>query len=381
MVVSDVGTRGLEAAPTASDERVRAIAKIGFTKRQARFLVLVMRHAGVCVPRQYASLGRIAHGGRKCNAFFAKLVRRRFAAAVPCVHNRARLYHVHARGLYCAVGEGSSRYRRPVPVGRTAERLMLLDSVLTTPDLAWLTTAAEKRAYLARVTGSTSPDPASGGVVDHSSDALPDLPGTFPIGIDGSGRVVLLYLAADPWTERFRTYLQGHAALLRVVRTWTVRLAFPRPLDHFYSQYQAVIHEELESPLHPVTINELKWYFDHRRQADEGQPMHPQTQGFVTVGRKVFGTPRFTEMYQRWRRHGDLVFEAVSSAAIAEALTAGRGTLECLVVTHAYRHLSPLAFHSHTEIRLENRAGLPQAARRPKAPCAPFVPAASNGRA
>jgi len=37
-----------------TDERVTAIAEFGFSTRQARFLELVMRHAGVCVPRQYA---------------------------------------------------------------------------------------------------------------------------------------------------------------------------------------------------------------------------------------------------------------------------------------------------------------------------------------
>ena len=32
-----------------TDERVQAIADYGFTERQARFLVLVMRHSGLCV--------------------------------------------------------------------------------------------------------------------------------------------------------------------------------------------------------------------------------------------------------------------------------------------------------------------------------------------
>jgi hypothetical protein len=64
--------------------------------------------------------------------------------------------------------------------------------------------------------------------------------------------------------------------------------------------------------------------------------------GVVNVGYKVFGEPRFTEMYHRWRKYGDVVFGGVSSPTIAEAMEAGRGTLECLVLTHGYRHLSPL---------------------------------------
>jgi hypothetical protein len=326
----------------SQDARVRAVMELGFTERQARFLVLVMRHAGVCVLRQYAGFAGIANGGRKCNAFFARLVRRGLAAAIPCVHNRARLYHVHARALYAAIGEGSSRYRRPVPAGRTAERLMSLDAVLTTPDLEWLTAAADKRAYLARLTGSASPEVASDAPVDQPPAAVRDLPGTQPIGIDTSGRVVLLYLATDPWTERFRTFLQGHARLLRVAPTWTIRLAFPHPLEHFYSACQAVIHDELESPLHPATIAELQWYFEHRLKAARGERMHPQTQGFLTKGHEVFGTPRFTAMYQRWLKHGKAAFEGPSSPAIAEALNSGRGRVESVVLRRVYRHLSPL---------------------------------------
>jgi hypothetical protein len=331
-----------EALAPPKDERVRAVIDMGFTERQARFLVLVMRHAGVCVPRQYAGFAGIANGGRKCNAFFARLVRRGLAVPIACVHNRARLYHVHARGLYAAIGEGSSRYRRPVPVGRTAERVMLLDAVLTTPDFDWLTTAAGKRAFLTRLTESTVPEPTSVPPADRPSTASRDLAGTLPIGVDASGRVVLLYLATDPWSDRFRTFLQGHARLLRVVPAWTIRLAFPHPLEHFYSACQAVIHDELESPLHPVTIAELRWFFEHRRESEAGEPLHPMTREFLNVGYKAFGTLRFTELYHRWRKYGEMVFEGISSPTIAESMEAGRGTVECLVLTYAYRHLSPL---------------------------------------
>jgi hypothetical protein len=54
-----------------------------------------MRHAGLCVKRQYAVFAGIAPGGEKCNAFFDRLVRRGYAVSSDCIHNRARLYHVH----------------------------------------------------------------------------------------------------------------------------------------------------------------------------------------------------------------------------------------------------------------------------------------------
>jgi hypothetical protein len=84
---------------TSTHDRIQAVTEFGFTERQARFLVLVMRHAGVCVPRQYARFACVAYGA-KCNAFFDRLVRRGFAHGIDCIHNRARLYHVHSKGLY-----------------------------------------------------------------------------------------------------------------------------------------------------------------------------------------------------------------------------------------------------------------------------------------
>ena len=151
----------------------------------------------------------------------------------------------------------------------------------------------------------------------------------------------LLYFATEPWTDGFRSFLQGQVILLKAAPNWTLRIVFPRPLDRVYDAYQAVVREELESPLQPATISELKWYFEHRDQATR-EPAHPQTQGFLNVGANVFGTPRFTEMYRRWQTHGNVVFEGPSSPVISEALSTGRGRVESLVLTHAYRHLSPL---------------------------------------
>ncbi|PYR89380.1 MAG: hypothetical protein DMF84_24460 [Acidobacteria bacterium] len=218
---------------------------------------------------------------------------------------------------------------------------MLLDGVLMTPHLEWLTTATEKAGYLAILqadTGSDSPAPRP---ADGSPEWRQELSSTFPIGIEADGRAVLLYLAAEPGPDGFRSFLQAHFPLLRLAPTWTVRLAFPRPVDRAYDAYQAVIRDELESPLHPATIGELKWYFEHRLKATR-EPMHPETQGFLSVGAKVFGTPRFTDMYQRWLTHGDAVFEGPCSPAIAEALNTSRGRVESVVLPHSYRHLSPL---------------------------------------
>ena len=90
------------------EDRVKAVADFGFTERQARFLVTVMLHSGVCLLRQYTAFAGIVHG-EKTKRFFAKLVRLRYASAYPCRHNRGRIYQVHHKALYRAIGETDSR--------------------------------------------------------------------------------------------------------------------------------------------------------------------------------------------------------------------------------------------------------------------------------
>jgi hypothetical protein len=357
-------------------QRLQAVIDCGFTERQARFLVLVMRHSGVCVPRQYASIAGIANGGRRCNAFFDKLLRRGVAREIPCVHNRARLYHVHHKPLYFVIGEVSSRYRRTVSARLVVERLMLLDAVLALPDVEWLTTAPEKAALLERLRADASlaaPAPS----IPVTSDTVPQISSRFPIGVESGSRVVLLFLATEPDIGGFRAFLQAHAALLRAAPQWTLRFAFPRPLDRASSIYEALIHEELESPLHSATISELKWYFKHRRIA-AGEAVHPTTRQALDAGAKVFGTPRFRAMYQRWLRHGNAVFEGPSSPAIAEALGTGRGRVESVVLPHAYRHLFPLVTETPARpvpidegLRRGNKEGDQREARPQRAPSTP----------
>ena len=235
-----------------ADERVSAVAEFGFTPRQARFLVLVMRHAGVCLPRQYSAFAGIAHG-QKTRAFFHKLISRRYASAYECRHNRARLYHVHHFPLYRAIGAPNSPYRRPVPAGRIVERLILLDAVVANPELNWLVTEAEKVAYftaspchvlvekLPRATMRSGAPP-----VGHP------FPDKLPIGIDSTGRAVCLYLVLPSGRDDFRAFLGRHAELFRTLPLWTLRMVIPHQIAHAYAGLQAVVRDQLESPLHPT---------------------------------------------------------------------------------------------------------------------------------
>ena len=100
------------------------------THRQARFLVTVMLHSGVFVGRQYAAFAGITHG-QKVHDFIEKLLARRLITSIELGSTgRTRIFRVHHKPLYAAIGEPDNRNRRRVTVNRAIERLMVLDSVL-----------------------------------------------------------------------------------------------------------------------------------------------------------------------------------------------------------------------------------------------------------
>src|SRR5207244_4769780 len=132
-------------------ERVHAVTALGFLERHARFLVMVLLHAGVCLGRQYCTFAGIRRG-QVVHDFFTDLVARGFATAYPRAHGSTHLYHLHGKKLYAAIGEPNSRFRRPTPLARAVERLMVLDAVLASPELTWLATEQEKVSHFTRKT-------------------------------------------------------------------------------------------------------------------------------------------------------------------------------------------------------------------------------------
>jgi hypothetical protein len=329
------------------EERIDAVARHGFTRRQARFLVTVMRHAGVCVPRQYAALAGIAYG-HKTNVFFNRLVSRRYAVACGCLHNRARLFHVQHRRLYEAIGEPHSRLRRPVSAAHALERLMLLDAVIALPELEWLTTEADKVNYFTETAGVATDSLPYSTAAALPSDTARRFPDGLPIGIESSGRVMLLYLVTDLGPDGFRSFLRRHLKLLRAASNWTVRLVMPRPRAPLHEACQTVVREELEVSLEPRTIDRLRAEFQRRREtydSSEGQPSADAFSGWPELQ-----AGRIAALYSRWLKDGDSALEGVSSRLIADALDDGRGRVESFVIPHAYRHLSPVVNRSMAKV-------------------------------
>ena len=212
---------------SVSVSRVSALSDFGLARRQCEFLVTVMVRSGCFLERQYCTFTGTARG-QNSREFVAHLVARGFARAIePGPVRRGRLYNVHHKPLYEAIGQADNRNRRLHSIGRMVERVMILDAVLGDRRCWWLSPECDKRAFfdLTQQTGlgpEDYPHIAFGAAPRKTIRCFPD---KLPIGIekDDTSRFVF-YLVNRRIPVDFRQFLIRHADLFRCLHHWTVRL-------------------------------------------------------------------------------------------------------------------------------------------------------------
>lgn len=325
-------------------QRAEAIVGHGFTDRQARFLVTVMLHGGVCMERQYCAFAGIRHG-QKSEDLFARLVERKHASVHRIAHGRARLFHVRHRALYEAIGEPHSRNRKPAALARAIERLMLLDAVLGSPDITWLATERDKLAHFAQVVHERlGREDLPRLVFTNGTDATTRyFPDKMPIGVEEHGGYVFAYLVTRAAPVDFRQFLHRHAELLRALPRWTVRLLVPGHLLQSVAAYEAAWRDELASPLRPALVEELRWYFEQRRSLERAPTQLADADDLrLRRARDAFAAPRYRALYRTWIESGPAALDALRSPVLCDAIARGNGQLDCQVLARQYLHLSPL---------------------------------------
>jgi hypothetical protein len=316
------------------DERRGAIAELGFTERQAGFLVTVMLHAGVCFGRHYCTYAGIRHG-KAVTDFFQHLIARQLATARACGHPTARLYHVHRKSLYRAIGDAHNRHQRPTVLARAVERLMMLDAVLA-DRRTWLATEREKVAHFTLL-GIRHADLPARTYAGRDSETIRYFPDKLPIGLDAHGpMLIFLFLATEHHPVAFRAFLERHAELWRSLPVWTVRLLVPWHRKYAMRLYQEAFHQQLASPLSPAVVHDVRRYFQARRRRSAGHD-----EGFDEA-RFAFGAPRFRALYRAFLERGDAVLDAALSPTLADAIARRTGQLECQMLPHHYGHLATL---------------------------------------
>jgi hypothetical protein len=332
-------------ATDRAKDRVAAL-KMGFrfTDRQARFLLTVLQHSGVFMGRHYAAFAGITHG-QKVHDFLERLLAARFATACHVGRTgRTRIFHVHHKPLYAAIGEPENRNRKPIAVGRAIERMMLLDAVLAERKVLWLGTERDKYAhFVCLLRGALQNDELPRLVFrkDEQEQTVRYFPDKLPIGIDPeTDRHVFVFLAADGSPMDFRQFLLRHAELLRALRSWTIRVVLPRERANLRDTYEAAVYDQLARPLPMSYRDDLRASFERRRA---GQPPGRIGIDAPPRGLRTPSGSALTALYRYWLEVGSPAVTQVTSTILCDALQSRRGTVECMVLSQAYAHLSSLA--------------------------------------
>ena len=331
-----------EIYDSVTEARVNTLSSFGFTERQREFLVTVMVHSGCFLERQYCAFAGTVRG-QNSREFMARLVTRGFARAIePGPVRRGRLYHVHHKPLYEAIGQADNRNRRSRTIGRMVEQVMILDAVLGDRRRWWLSPADDKwRFFCLKRDNYLRPEDyphiAFGSGRQRTVRCFPD---KLPIGVekDRTDHLVFLYLVNRRIPVDFRQFLIRHLALLRFVRTWTVRLLVPCRFRKAVALYKAALREELWTPMNPSVTKMLETYF-LERQAGGGHLCDPDDRYIREEFRKQ-GMLKLQALYRAWRRHGDGVLWQAHSTTLRDDQSHGCSAIEVELLNRQYLQLT-----------------------------------------
>lgn len=322
--------------------RVQAVAAFGFTERQCRFLVTVMVHAGCFLERQYCTFTGTVRG-HNSREFIGRLVARGFIRAIePGPVRRGRLYHVHHKPLYEAIGQAGNRNRRLQTLGRMVERVMILDALLEDRRCWWLSPADDKLQFfsLMRDNRMQREDYPHIAFVAGRERTIRCFPDKLPIGIekDSMEHLVFLYLVNRRLPVDFRQFLIRHVGLLRMVHRWTMRLLVPRRFRKAVALYKAAVREELWTPMNPSVSRMLETYFAecHATRAHVGDPDDP----YIRREFSRQGSAKIQALYRAWRRQGDRVLWDAPSTVLADDRAHGCARVEVVMLDGQYLQLT-----------------------------------------
>ncbi len=316
--------------------RVDAVVALGFTHRQASFLVTVALHSGYCLRRQYEAFAGIRYG-KNVRLFLDGLVTRGLAVRFAGRADRGHVYHVHGRALYGAIGEGENRNRRPASAALIARKLMLLDAVIRRPDVVWFATEREKVALLVDrlhvplggLPTRTGASRSEGTNARHFMYKLPIF-----VHVD-SLTPHFVYLATDGSPDAFAAFLREHGALLRFVPRWSVVVVGLAE----WPGMQAVFDRFAASLAVPATHDDLRWFFERRQLVDGGNLAQVSVWDLRRYRdlRQRFDSPLHDAAYTEWLMTG-----RISTSPPGSPTGDSHGTLVTDVLPFAYEQFGSL---------------------------------------
>ena len=311
---------------TPHDVRCQALEMLGYTPRQAQFLVLVALHGGYFLRRQYVAFTGTPHG-QAAVRFLSQAVAREHVRILP-YGRQGHVYHLYARPLYAAIGQEDNRNRRPAEWDAVIRKLMTLDFVLANPTARFWATEDDKVELLRerlipvdvwphRVYAPKRP----GGhrTVRYFVDKMP----WYQVGDDP--RLWIAFVDTERTLQGFETFLDQYRALLASLPSG-VRYVAP-------TVWHGAIHQAFTKAFASPDrgrMDRFMAYCDVRRTVEDSQrrvPLTTEQQQRFRDQCAEFLTPSFDALYRQYLETRRLSSTEVDAAAFPS----------CALSVHALR--------------------------------------------
>lgn len=304
---------------TADDVRCQALEMLGYTPRQAQFLVLVALHGGYFLRRQYVAFTGTPHG-QAAVRFLTHAVSREHVRVLP-YGRQGHVFHLYARPLYAAIGEEDNRNRRPAEWDAVVRKLMTVDFALAHRSVRFLTTEEEKVALLKerlipadlwphRTYAPRRPDGQS--TIRYFVDKMPWYQDS------NDDRIWIAYVDAERTLQGFETFLDQYRALLASVPSGVTYVA--------PTVWHGVIHHAFTQALQPRTrgiMSRFSEYCQFRCALETARSHAPLTVDQRRLYRERCGeflTPAFDVLHKRFLETSSISSTEVIAAAFPPCL-------------------------------------------------------------
>jgi hypothetical protein len=319
------------------DERVAALASLGFSEKQTRFLVMVALHSGFCLRRHYTAFAGLRYGAG-VRDFLDRLVSRRLARRLDFRRDRGHVYHLCHSSIYNAIDQDDNRNRRRTSAALIARKVMLLDYVLAHRDVDWYATEADKVALFTGPFAVPALDLQQRIYVSR----LRQTPPTFryfihklPIGLAGDPPVLsFVFLVTDSTGQAFEQFLKDHLALLNHIPRWRIVAVAPRHIPGLPACEVALrrVVAYVQRP-HRHTLAELDaltFYFTTLDCLDRNDICHLSIASLnkFRETRPRFAAAEYEVLFQRWKVDGPTALTSPIATGFLAALAERRGVLE-----------------------------------------------------
>jgi hypothetical protein len=315
-------------------ERVRALALLGFSERQTRFLVTVALHGGFCLRRQYMAFAGLRYGAG-VRDFLDRLVAQKLATRCDFRRDRGHVYHLHASAIYDAIGQPDNRNRRSASAALIARKLMVLDYVLAHPDRDWFATEEDKVALFTARFEVPPLDLPQRIYVAPRRETPPTIRyfiHKLPIFISEEPSVVsFVWLVTDVSGEAFERFIHDHVRLLSHLPGWRLVAIAPRHIPGLPACRPALdrVTAAVGRPRPADECHALRAYFtrlDQFERNDVSRLTIDEIQTFQKTRRQFEGN-EFEVLFRRWKVHGDVVLPDCGVSGFLSAIREGYGGL------------------------------------------------------